>query len=752
MRYGYHLGEDGDVVYLIYRAFSGQRPYIEFASGYTPGFFYGNAALFHLFGVDIRVLRWSLVAVNALAVFGLYRFARHVVPAALAVVPALGYAALMPVFRGEFATFNIPYPAWHVALAWVASMLAALRFFSDRRVRWIFLAGLLAGLGCAFKPNTGAFNLAAIGLLLLFASPCAGRWWQRATWWALLAGIVVSLAAVFGFHVATRDARLFLWPVLALALLRAATPGRAVGEALGPGAMLRAAVAMMVGFAVVTLPWVALLPRRDPRLRGISPRRAARRHGDTASLYLPVRPLGAWDVGLLLIGLGGVAASVLVARGRLRAEPASRAAGSGGGGGGCRRRRLRADAGGFSSRRFAAPGVPRVRLRDPRALGRGGVVAQALRGRGPAAVRRIAAVAVAVAAPSMFLSIYPRSDFFHWVLSAPMTLVLAAMLVWWVARPFVAALAARWRCLVAAPLFALVAVFAVPGVRLAAALDLGTDGPLVSLGLPRAPVVLESARRRRLAELRQTVQLIDKIARPDDTLLGFPNLHLLNFLSGDARCPGATAPFIPAGPTTSSRRRSSTTSTIGVRPLITVNHNPQLFGGNAPMYYFLLRDYVREHYALAASIGSFDVFRRRREGAAARSVPRAAVPGAAPAVLPPRPSLMPRCDEAVRVAEKTVPESATLLAACWRQAPPALQERAVALAGSTDDAGGARLLAWKGATRRTLALRAALRAVRVIATIADASRMPALVGRAAASRVAFATAPRPPCSTSPASR
>src|SRR6266852_57772 len=103
-------------------------------------------------------------------------------PAALAVIPALGYVALMPVYRGEFATFNIPYPSWYVALTALTSTLALLRFFADGRLRWVLVAGVLAGIGCAFKPNSGVFNLAALAVTLLLAGSPDGSLWQRLVW------------------------------------------------------------------------------------------------------------------------------------------------------------------------------------------------------------------------------------------------------------------------------------------------------------------------------------------------------------------------------------------------------------------------------------------------------------------------------------------------------------------------------------------------------------------------------------------
>src|SRR6185295_9139988 len=120
-----------------------------------------------LFGVDLRVLRWSMVLVNSAALISLYLLAVRLVPPILAIVPAVAYAAWMPVYKGEFASFNIPYPAWHVVLFWALSLFAFLRTVRRSAPAWMLLAGALAALGCAFKPNSGAFNLAALALMLV---------------------------------------------------------------------------------------------------------------------------------------------------------------------------------------------------------------------------------------------------------------------------------------------------------------------------------------------------------------------------------------------------------------------------------------------------------------------------------------------------------------------------------------------------------------------------------------------------------
>lgn len=729
VHYGFNLGEDGDVVYLIYRTVCGQRPYIDFATAYTPGFFYVNAALLRLFGVNVMVIRWSLVFVNSLAVFGVYRLSRAVVPSALAVVPALGYAALMLVFPGEYATFNVPYPAWYVVLAWAASTLALVHGVAGRRTGWLWGAGVVAGVGFAFKPNTGAFNLAALTMTLLFCSSPSGRGWQRLLWWGLLGAVMGSVAAVFHFQPASRDARLLLWPVLALGAVCGATAGRAVADPLRGTAFARALTALLGGFAIVTLPWLVHYWTRlgtERFLRDVLFIGA----GHEIGFYMPIRDLGVSDVALVVASLTVLLAVKAAGRVQFSARrmllPATILAGAA-----------------VVTLFFVAPmpeGFSRAALQRLQHLSFGaalvahwaavGFLGRLLfaRPRGAAREEPIEVIAVAVSAPIMFLSIYPRSDFFHWLLSTPPTLVLAVLLYWRVVRRASAAGRPFWA---AVPAYVLIALFAWTGVRLGARVVSADGGSMDSLRLDRAPVVLESGRRRRLEDLRRATEYITHNSSREATLLGFPDLQLLNFLSG-RHVPGRYGSFHPGWPDHVIEAEVVNELQAQQTPLVVMTSDVQLFIAHAPLYYFLLRTYVRQHYELAARIGSYDILRRhdsrgivgspllQDESAGASDV-------AADASNQSGGDGTQICATAVAVAERTMPESAASLVACWRLGDAApLQQRALEAARVSDDP--AALVPLAEALRgATLAPRSVLLAVRVIGELADASSLPALL-------------------------
>lgn len=723
--YGFNLGEDGDVVYLIYRTFSGQLPYRDFASGYTPGFFYANATLLYLFGPSIVVIRWSLVVVNALATLGLYRLACAVMPSALAVVPAFAYVALMPVFPGEYATFNVPYPAWYVVLTWTASTLALLRGLRVGRARWIFAAGVLAAVGCAFKPNTGAFNLAALALAVLFAGPVRRGLWPRVLWWGLLGGVLVSIAVVFHLQVAVRDARLLLWPVFGLILVRALTPAHGLGGLADAAAFGRAVAALIGGFALVTLPWVLYYLRLLGTQRFLSDVLLIG-SGHELFFYLPIRGLGIWDVALAVAG----AAFALACRWKplRRARPLFVLLPLA----------FAAMAGGALLVRFAPmpEGFWRAFMQRLQYLAFGAaflvnwaavlLVARTCFGGAlerSATARSLPVVAVAVGAPLMYLSIYPRSDFFHWVLSAPLTVTLGVMLYWGALRRWVPpGTRAVWT---AVPLYALILLIAWPGLRLGARMVGADPGSLARLGLPHAPIVLEAGRAPRLDDLRAAAEFINANSPEDSTLLGFPNLHFLNFLTG-RQVPGRYGSFHPGWPDHVIEAEIINDLHARRTPLIVMNNDVQLYIGQAPLYYFLLRQYVLQNYEPAAHRGSYDILRLRAADSVPAAGPGGAVEPQAPAKTSANGADSTECAAAVAAAERDMPESTATLARCWRTPDESLQGRAVLAARATHDATAAVALA-QALRAGTIAPQAALLAVRTIGEVADARAIPAMI-------------------------
>ncbi|MFI4982870.1 MAG: glycosyltransferase family 39 protein, partial [Nevskiales bacterium] len=255
--YGLNLGEEGGTVYLIYRTFAGQRPYIDFISGYTPGYFYWHALVLRLLGVSLLPIRLCLVVVHTASALLLYRVSRYLVAPRYAVLPPLMYMALLPVVPATSCSFNVPYPSWYAVLFWLLGVHLLLRCLCAPRKGDLLVAGLLAGLSFSFKPNSGLFQLAATALCVVCACGArpapergASRWLQ----WSVMAGTLGGVAVIFRTHLLSREGAIFVAPIVALAAswLVHGFPADASAERKP----MRAMLLLATGFGVVSAPWL----------------------------------------------------------------------------------------------------------------------------------------------------------------------------------------------------------------------------------------------------------------------------------------------------------------------------------------------------------------------------------------------------------------------------------------------------------------------------------------------------------------
>ena len=86
-RYGFQLEDEGILLFAFDRVMRGQQPYLDFHSGYTPGFFAFGTTVSSLFGPSATALRAVLAVLNALTAAGLAATTRRVAGRWLAPLP-----------------------------------------------------------------------------------------------------------------------------------------------------------------------------------------------------------------------------------------------------------------------------------------------------------------------------------------------------------------------------------------------------------------------------------------------------------------------------------------------------------------------------------------------------------------------------------------------------------------------------------------------------------------------------------------
>ena len=76
LSYGFQLEDEGNILFLLDRTVRGQQPYIDFHTGYTPGFFAIGDAVYRVLGASTNAVRLAVAVNNAACAAGLYALAR----------------------------------------------------------------------------------------------------------------------------------------------------------------------------------------------------------------------------------------------------------------------------------------------------------------------------------------------------------------------------------------------------------------------------------------------------------------------------------------------------------------------------------------------------------------------------------------------------------------------------------------------------------------------------------------------------
>ncbi len=638
--YGLNVEDEGTLLYQIVRVAYGELPYVDFSTGYTPLFFVLMARAWRAAGT-IVAFRTVLAVVHAITAATLALLVGRVARPAIAAVVPLLYVAFIPVFPGEFCAFNIPYPAWLATLGWTLTASTMLAFVATRRRGWLVAAGVVAAATLGIKPNAGVFAVSAATATLLLVpvtgdearSPFAG-----ALWVVFCIGLVVSVGATFGRRVLGAEGVVYVAPIV---LAMGALYGRA---RVGRAALVGDALALLVPFSACSVPWIGFFLWR------LGPSRFAREvlligSGAADLYYRSYPPFEPWALLVTALVTALAAAGALVRR-VPRLVPLALGVAFGGLIAGLA---LVARLGVMPERMTWSIIWQLESAGFPLTLGTHAAGVLWLWRRRRTEVG--AAGVVLVFALFMYLQLYPRADFTHLVIAAPLTLVFAAFLLervvsWWEDAVRRAGWRTPW----------LVASVAV--AMLAAAVALRVSPNLAALAvtdhhdtLPSdvAPVRVDRMHGRDLHELAAAASAL--AAALDDagtgtsgradsarTSLGFPALDMALVMAG-ARNPTAHDYFYPGRPDHGDEAEIvDALAAAPPRALASLNRHFTFFDA-APAYYFLLRRFVREHYVLRARDGRYDVLVRRDGDRSAptdggASVERREAEAAAPAAVP----------------------------------------------------------------------------------------------------------------------
>lgn len=606
LTYGINLEDEGLVLHQIARTAAGEIPYVDFHTGYTPGTFWLNAALLRWVADSVLPIRAVLVLVNAAAVALLFALARPLAGTAIAVVAALGWAAFLPCFVGEFASFNVPYPAWYGNTLFLATHWACDRWVRRGDSSWLWLAGLFAGLAFGFKPNTGILAALAVGVAIALLH--AGRGDRdRPAALALLAAALVVVLAAFGFRVWMPELWLIAGPMLVLVGVRVF---RARGVVVMPEGLWTTVGATAAAGLLVTVPWVGWFVGR----LGVGGfvREVLLLGSNADVIYATPYPIplgfpASWPlvaaVGLLVGGLLGEG----VAHGRVARRTALLVVGSGA-----------VAAGGLLALWAQMPeGLTRSITWQVQHVGFYAVpvmlmgvawrVVGRLRSGGPGLDEGGRALLVATTfGAALFVTLYPRVDTMHLILAMPSALVVAAAVT--------RRLACTWGPIVGLPpsvvrrglvavAAALALVAAVPNWQ--GLVDGQRDG-WVTLRSTRAPIRIEAARATDLLAFDALLDDLRTRRRPGDEIFGFPAMALVPFALG-ARTPTPHDYFFPGRPDHADE--AEIVRMLAAAPprfVVTLNRRFGFFS-EAPAYYFMLREHLRAGYRLAARYGRYDL-------------------------------------------------------------------------------------------------------------------------------------------------
>lgn len=251
--------DDGVLGESATRVLAGQLPHRDFDEVYTGGLAFLDAGAFHVFGETTMVTRWVMFAFIVPTVAVMFWVALQFVP------PLAAAACTLVAVGWSFATYTAAMPSWYNLIFAIFAIAAVMKFLQTRGARWLFAAGVSAGLSFDIKLS-GLYLLAAVMLYLMVeeqATPLPAEARRNSGFLVLLSlALSLSLAALYLVlrHVKSPQVIYhFFLPLAAFSALVLAHEPRAGRVGSRVGRLLRLWAPVIAGFAVALLPMVIVM-------------------------------------------------------------------------------------------------------------------------------------------------------------------------------------------------------------------------------------------------------------------------------------------------------------------------------------------------------------------------------------------------------------------------------------------------------------------------------------------------------------
>ena len=618
--YGFQLEDEGTLLMQLDRVFRGQVPYVDFHTGYTPAFFYGGAAIFSVLGRSILAIRTVLVLINAGAATALYVVGRRMVGPWMAALAPLLWLALVPIYPGDFAAFNIPYPTWPATLAWLLIVLGLLRWERTNEPVMLALVGVTIAALLAVRPNSGAFALAAATWVV-----CAFA--RRASLLDHLAAIGAAAFMALGVwftldrRVFGTDAAVHVLPMAAVSICYAGPLATMLANRSGTRTVAALSI-LAASFVVPTAAW--MLPLHSVLGTPTFLREVLLIGADYATLYYVAHPAPELYAVLVVVAVLGIAGVGQLVRRRIVSPwlPIAVAAVATGVVAALAAHSAVMPEGIRASVLFQVENsvfwlAPLANYGALAWLLRSGLVRQRLQD------KRVLAV-LAAAAVAMYLQLYPRSDFMHAITAAPLSLVVGVVLLdrvlaWWEQGRWSSAADGRHT----GRLVMRGALLVASVIVLAAKFSLTLAGPVVSLLAPDdedanrllrpLPVHVERGVADELEAFERTAAYLRDHTGAEEAVWTFPATTGVLF-AADRTSPLHHDYWFPGRPDHAAEAEMLARLREHLpRYLVTINDGWTFFTG-APAYFEQARELAIANYRLAARLGRFDVLARNDVG------------------------------------------------------------------------------------------------------------------------------------------